>query len=122
MHEHSVGRSRPLRLGRVRRRPAQYNYEFSGVDCATGKKTFTSLAAMCTSLQSDSFNDSCALAARQTFFASNCTGTFQESPLTPSSGTKDRRRHAGDALDDGVGEAQSFPGELRLPEDVRSSS
>jgi hypothetical protein len=57
-----------------------YDYEFSGTDCATGKKVFTSLAAMCTSLQSDSFNSSCALTARQGFFASHCTGTFQESP------------------------------------------
>jgi hypothetical protein len=57
-----------------------YEYEFSGTDCATGHKDFSSLAAMCTSLQSDSVNSSCALAARQTFFASHCTGTFQETP------------------------------------------
>jgi hypothetical protein len=58
----------------------QYDYEFSGTDCATGKQVFTSLTAMCTSLQSDSFNSSCALAARQSFFASHCTGIFQQSP------------------------------------------
>jgi hypothetical protein len=57
-----------------------YDYEFTLTDCATGKKTFTSLAAMCTSLQSDSFNNSCALANRQDFFTSHCPGTFQQSP------------------------------------------
>lgn len=57
-----------------------YEYTFSDTGCVTGDMTFTSLAAMCTSLQSDSLNNSCALVARMSFFSQHCTGTFVESP------------------------------------------
>lgn len=57
-----------------------YDYTFSETGCATGDMTFTSLAAMCTALQSDSVNNSCALAARMTFFTQHCTGAFVEAP------------------------------------------
>jgi len=57
-----------------------YEYTFSETGCATGDMTFTSQAAMCTSLQSDSVNNNCALAARMSFFAQHCTGAFVEAP------------------------------------------
>ncbi len=58
-----------------------YNYQFTSNGCDTGKHVFTSLAAMCTALQSDATNSSCALTNRQDFFASeNCPGTFLETP------------------------------------------
>jgi hypothetical protein len=57
-----------------------YEYTFSETGCATGDMTFTSLAAMCTSLQSDSVNANCALTARMTFFTQHCTGAFVEAP------------------------------------------
>jgi hypothetical protein len=57
-----------------------FNYEFTENGCDTGSQDFDSLAAMCTALQSDAVNHSCALAARMSFFASHCTGTFTETP------------------------------------------
>ena len=58
-----------------------YDYTFSdatGAGCTTGDLTFTSLGAMCATLQSDSVNSNCALASRMTFFAQKCTGQFTE--------------------------------------------
>ena len=57
-----------------------YEYTFSETGCATGDMTFTSLSAMCSSLQSDSVNNNCALAARMAFFTQHCTGAFVEAP------------------------------------------
>jgi hypothetical protein len=57
-----------------------YSYTFNDTACSTGDMMFTSLQAMCTALQSDSVNSSCALAARTTFFMQHCTGTFTEAP------------------------------------------
>jgi hypothetical protein len=58
-----------------------YNYQFTNNGCDTGEQVFTSLAAMCTALQSDAVNGSCALAARQAFFMTEkCPGTFLQSP------------------------------------------
>lgn len=57
-----------------------YEYTFTETGCVTGDKTFTSLGAMCTSLQSDSANNGCALAERMSFFAEHCTGAFTEAP------------------------------------------
>ncbi|HEY4185670.1 MAG TPA: hypothetical protein VGP07_11410 [Polyangia bacterium] len=61
-----------------------YNYEFSELSganvCDTGQQNFTTLAAMCAGLESDSLNHACALAAREAFFGLHCTGTFQEAP------------------------------------------
>lgn len=57
-----------------------YEYTFSETGCMTGDMTFTSLQEMCTALQSDSVNNSCALVSRMSFFASHCTGAFVEAP------------------------------------------
>lgn len=61
-----------------------YSYHFSEItgaaSCATGQQMFATLAAMCAALQSDSVNQSCALAARMTFFQQECPGVFQETP------------------------------------------
>ena len=61
-----------------------YNYEFSEFSganvCDTGQQNFTTLAAMCAGLESDSLNHACALAAREAFFGLHCVGTFQEAP------------------------------------------
>ena len=65
----------------------QYQFVENGVDggpdggtagCDTGKQVFSALDVMCAALESTSLNQGCALSARQTFFAENCTGTFQE--------------------------------------------
>jgi hypothetical protein len=60
----------------------QYHFTLTGTDaCDTGEQTFSSLAAMCAGLESAALNHSCALGARQDFFASQkCSGTFQETP------------------------------------------
>jgi hypothetical protein len=60
----------------------QYHFTLTGsAACDTGEQTFTSLAAMCTALESASRNNSCDLSGRQAFFVSeNCSGTFQETP------------------------------------------
>jgi hypothetical protein len=57
-----------------------YDYSFLETGCETGAHTFDTLADMCAGLQSDSLNNSCAIAARQNFFQMHCTGTFQEAP------------------------------------------
>ena len=60
-----------------------YSYDFTetvgGVTCET-QHDFATLADMCAGLESDSFNQNCALAARQKFFPKYCPGTFQETP------------------------------------------
>ena len=61
-----------------------YSYHFTEISgagsCATGNQMFSTLAAMCAGLESDSLNHSCALDARQAFFAEECPGEFLAQP------------------------------------------
>lgn len=56
---------------------AEFSYDFTENGCKTGKQEFDSKEAMCSALQSDSRNNSCALGMRENKFRQDgCSGTF----------------------------------------------
>ena len=52
------------------------SYDFTENGCKTGSHTFSSLAELCTGLQTDALNNGCALGLRQDEFKGRCSGTF----------------------------------------------
>lgn len=55
----------------------ELSYEFKETDgCTTGKQTFDSKEKLCTGLQNNTLNKSCAIDLRQKHFTNECTGEF----------------------------------------------
>lgn len=57
--------------------PPKLAYEMSHNGCTTGHHDFPSLETMCSGLQDESFNNSCARTEREAYFKQNCSGKFK---------------------------------------------
>jgi hypothetical protein len=55
----------------------KYTYSFTENGCETGEHSFGSKEEMCTALQNEDLNNTCAPGSREDYFKSQaCTGTF----------------------------------------------
>ncbi len=53
-------------------------YEFEGLDCSTGKRSFSDEASFCTGLRSRSLNNDCAPSMREDLWREHCLREFTQ--------------------------------------------